>query len=308
MPSSEPTSVSGELGYVIAPDDVLDIYIMDVPQLSREYRVGPDGMITLPLLSQAIRAQGLTPSQLSAVIVDRLRSDDLVKDPHLLVTVKSSTVHAVAIMGAVMKPQIYPVFGPTTLLDVLAQAQGLAPDASSTAIIMRGEIGMEASGARNHSADADGADTAARTIKVDLNKLLDTGDPSLNLTVYTGDKVTVERAPIVYVVGAVKRAGGFPMTGDRRDITVLKALALAESLSPTAERKRAFLIRENPEVPGGREQLPLNLAKILSGKAPDVKMAANDVLFIPDSAAKKAVGPAVQAALQTLSGLVIWRF
>jgi polysaccharide biosynthesis/export protein len=149
---------------------------------------------------------------------------------------------------------------------------------------------------------------AEGTVKVDLNQLLKTGDPSRNLTIYPGDKVTVEQAPIVYVVGAVNRAGGFPMTGDRRDMTVLKVLALAESLRPTAQRKKAYLIREDPEAPGHREQIPINLAKIMNGKAPDVKMAANDVLFVPDSTVKKAVEPALQAALQTISGLVIWRF
>ncbi len=66
-PSLAPDA-AGNADYVIADDDVLDIYVVDVPQLSRDYRVAPDGTIVLPLLASPVRARGLTLNQLSAVI------------------------------------------------------------------------------------------------------------------------------------------------------------------------------------------------------------------------------------------------
>ena len=59
------------------------------------------------------------------------------------VAIKESRVHAVTIAGAVKRPQIYPVFGKTTLLDVLSQAEGLADDAGNLAIVNRGTIAMQ---------------------------------------------------------------------------------------------------------------------------------------------------------------------
>src|ERR1019366_7109947 len=109
---------------IISPDDVLEVYVMDVPELSRQYRVSPSGTVDLPLLPNSVPAAGLTPSQLSDAVAKQLRNRGLVTNPHIVITIVSSRVKAVSITGAVKMPQIYPVFGRTTLLDVLSQSQG----------------------------------------------------------------------------------------------------------------------------------------------------------------------------------------
>jgi polysaccharide export outer membrane protein len=297
-----PPDASASAGYVIADDDVLDVYVVDVPQLSRDYRVAPDGSITIPLLASPVQAGGLTLNQLSAVISQRLRAAELVSHPHVVVSVQSSQAHAVAVAGAVRAPQIYPVLGPTTLLDVLSQAGGLAPDAGGTAIITRHDEAAATSWLTGGSngLPADGA------IRVNLQKLLATGDPSLDLTIYPGDKVTVQRAGVVYVVGAVRRPGGFPMSNGRDEMTVLQAVALGEGLKPTALQKKAMIIRRGGQFPAGREEIPVNLKSILSGHASDPGLAANDILFIPDSASKRALHRGAEAAVQIATGIVIW--
>lgn len=292
-----------KLEYTIDADDVLDVYIIGVPQLSRSYRVSPDGTIMIPLLSSPITAQGLTLNQLSAVISNKLRTSGLVSYPHVIVTVKSSQSHAVAISGAVQNPQIYPVFAPTSLLDVISQAGGLAPDAGSTAIITRGSAAIQASWLAKDSGSLLSLDG---TIKVNLTKLLATGDPKLNIPIYPGDKVTVQRAGVVYVVGAVGRPGGFTLSSGREKMTVLQAVALGEGLRGTALEKKAMIIRRGKQFPGGREEIPVNLKKILSGHAPDPRLVANDILFVPDSASKRAIRRGAEAAIQIATGLVIW--
>jgi len=296
------SNAPGDTEYVIEADDVLDVYVVDVPQFSREYRVGSGGTITIPLLSSPVMAEGLTLSQLSAVISDRLRAAELVSHPHVVVSVKSSRAHAVAISGAVQTPQIYPVLGPTTLLDVLSQAGGLTPDAGSTAIITRNGEVTPGSRLKRDS----GSFPQRGSVKVDLQKLLATGDPSLNVTIYPGDKVTVQRAGVVYVVGAVQRPGGFPMSNGRDKMTVLQAVALGEGLRSTALQKKAMIIRRGRQFPGGREEIPVNLKNVLSDHAPDPGLEANDILFIPDSISKKALRRGVEAALQMATGVVIW--
>ena len=109
---------------IISADDVLEVYVMDVPELSRQYRVSPSGTVDLPLLPNSVPAAGLTPSQLSDAVAKQLRNRGLVTNPHIVITIVSSRVKAVSITGAVKMPQIYPVFGRTTLLDVLSQSQG----------------------------------------------------------------------------------------------------------------------------------------------------------------------------------------
>lgn len=146
-----------------------------------------------------------------------------------------------------------------------------------------------------------------RVVTVDLKRLMESGDPALNLDVFPGDRVTVQRAGIIYVVGAVNRAGGFPLKDDQEEMTVLKAIALAQDLKPTAQKDRAMIMRKNPQIAGGREEIPVDLKMVLIGRAPDRPMQPNDILFIPDSAGKKALRRAAEAAIQVTTGLVIWR-
>lgn len=297
--------------YIISPDDVLDIYVLDVAELSRTYRVSPTGMIEVPLLTKPISAAGLTPEQLAQVISDQLRTAGMVDHPQITIQVTSSRLHSVAIAGAVKKPQIYPILGKTTLLDALSQAEGLADDAGNTAIITRGDIALRAFGSAQ-ATDIDNDKLMAmanpnlnpHTITVDLNRLLEGGDSSLNYDLYPGDRVTVQRAGIVYVVGAVNRAGGFVLKDDREQMTVLKALALAEFVTSTAETKKAVIIRKSATVAGGTLEIPVKLNKIIDGKAKDRVLLANDILFVPDSAGKRALHKAGDAAAQAAALLV----
>lgn len=292
---------------VISPDDLLEVYVFDVAEISRQYRVSPSGSITLPLLSGPIAAAGLTPEQLSQAISERLRTAGLVSSPQVTVAVKESRIQSVAVAGAVKRPQIYPIFGRTTLLDVLSQAEGLADDAGNTAIITRGEVAARVRGLGVGQHARGQQPPLSRTVTVDLKRLLENGEPSLNLDLYPGDRVTVQRAGIIYVVGAVNRSGGFTLKNDQEEMTVLKAIALAEDLKSTAVRNKALIIRKNPQMSGQREEIPIDLKKVLAGQAPDRPMQTNDILFVPDSTGKKAMRRAAEAAIQITTGIIIWR-
>lgn len=294
------------LDYAISPDDLLDISVFDVPEMSHSYRVRPGGAITLPLLSDPITAAGLTPDQLAAAIRDRLKAADLVSDPRVTVDVRESRLHSIAVTGAVKKPQLYPVFGRTKLLDVLAQSEGLADDAGGIALVTRGGAAEQASDS-NSTAESRGAGKPADPIVIDLQRLMQTNDPRLNVDVYPGDLVTVERAGVVYVVGAVNRPGGFVLTTEHESMTVLKALALAEDLKPTAIPNKAVIISAEPKGSGAKKESPVKLKDILAGRAPDRPLEADEILFVPDSASQRAMRRAAEAAVQMATGVIIWR-
>jgi len=277
---------------LISPDDVLEVYVLDVPELSRQYRVSPAGKVVLPLLPDPLAAGGLTPAEFSDSLAKQLKERGLVTDPHIVVTIVSSRLKSVAITGAVKMPQIYPVFGKTTLLDVLSQAQGLADDASNVAVVNRGAAGEAATGQTTQS--------------VDIKKLLQNANPNDNIDIYPGDRVTVPHAGIVYVVGAVNKPGGF-MIKTSNGMTVLQALAMAEDVKLNSVKSKAVIIRPDPKAPEGHEQVPVNLNLVLEGKQPDLVMLADDILYVPESASKRAFRNIGQAALQAATLAVVYR-
>lgn len=291
--------------YVIGPDDLLNVYVLDVPELSRDYRVSAVGTITIPVLATPLDASGLTLSEFSKLLSQELKAQGLVSDPHITMAVDQSRLHTVAIVGAVRRPQIYPVLTRTTLLDILSQAEGVADDAGNTVTVQRGEIAIRAS-RRSGGAAASPEQSQADTLTLDLRRLQEGSDPSLNIDIYPGDRITVPRAGVVYVVGAVNKPGGFVMKPSTHGMTVLQALALAEDAKTTAKRDQTVIIRNDPQAPEGRKRIPLNLKAILGGKSPDPVLQAEDILFIPDSSGKRAFNRGIESVVQAATGVAIY--
>lgn len=293
---------------IISPDDILAINVYDAPDVTGEYRVSPSGQIVIPLLDAPIVAAGLTTARLAESIAERYRQAQVYTRPRVTVAIKESRVHAIAIAGAVKKPQIYPVFGKTTLLDLLSQAEGLADDAGGLAMITRGDVAIEVMKSSGACGPVSEPAFCGSTFGVDLNLLSETGDPHLNVALYPGDRVTVQRAGIVYVVGAVNRPGGFPLKTGQEKMTVIQALALAEDLKPTAAQKRAMIIRKNPTTNAEREQISVNLTKVLDGHQHDLQLQANDILFVPDSAGKRALRRGGDAAITAATWGLVYHY
>ena len=291
--------------YIIAADDLLDIYILDVPELSRPYRVGGSGELVFPLLARPIRAAGRTLEEFASILTKELRSSGTISNPYVTVTVKESRTHSVSISGAVRNPQIYPIMGPAKLLSVLSQAGGIGDDAGNVVIIARG--GLTDRTSDNPGGNSDAAPAGAfPTMTINLNELLSFQNPNLNVDVYPGDWVTVPPAGVIYVVGAVNRPGGFVLNTSHAHLTVLQAVALASDLKPTAQREHGMIIRRNPHREGERQEIAINLKKVLSGKSPDISLEPNDIFFIPDSSAKKALHRSAEAAIQIATGAALF--
>jgi polysaccharide export outer membrane protein len=291
--------------YIISPDDVLVINVYDAPDVTGEYRVSPNGQIALPLLSAPIVAAGRTQSELSDLISEAYHKAEIYSHPRVTVSVKESFIHTVTIAGAVKQPQIYPVFGKTTLLDALSQAGGLTEEAGSLAIVTRGAIGAQAVKSSAACGAASKPTSCESTFRMDVRLLTETGDPHLNVDLYPGDRVTIQRAGIIYVVGAVNMSGGFAMKNGQEDMTVLEAMALAGGLKSTAAQKKAMIIRKNPTAKDGRQEIAVNLSKVLTGHQHDIRLQANDIFFVPDSNAKKALHRSADIAATAATYAVI---
>jgi len=280
---------------LISPDDLLFIQVFDVDQMTREYRVSAEGTLPIPLLAEPVPVAGLTAQKAAEAISRKCIEAGVLSHPEVSVTIRESRIHAVAITGSVRTPQIFPLFGRMSLQDIIVQAGGLSDDAGSTVTVTRGEISRRVLAAKAGDPVGEGNPTPVpQTVNIDLRGLQEGNDPGLNVDVYPGDRVTVQRAGVVYVMGAVNRSGGFLLTEARQAMTVLKAVALAEYLRSTAKAKKTLLLHPNPSAPGGREQIPINLSAMLKGRVPDRPLHENDILFVPDSTALKALHASAQ--------------
>ncbi len=294
-----------DLDHIISPDDVLDVYIIDVAELSRQYRVSPSGMVSIPLLQKPLLAAGLSVGAFADTLSLNLKESGLVSDPHVSVTVVQSRIATVSVNGAVRQPQVFQIFGTTTLLDALSQAGGADDRAGGIAIIQRGSIAVQAL-RLNAQEPAAGQGATAVTQTVDLRTLLQGNTPDQNVVIYPGDRITVPAGGVVYVVGAVNRPGGFVLGGERQSLTVLKAVALAEDLKTTAVPKNSVIIRADAQAANGHRQIAVDLKKVLAGRTEDLALAPGDILFVPDSPGKRALRRGAEAALQVATGMAIY--
>jgi polysaccharide export outer membrane protein len=128
----------------------------------------------------------------------------------------------------------------------------------------------------------------AQSITIQLKDLLETGDSAYNILVFGGDVISVPRAGIIYVAGAVLQPGGYVLQTAGDQITTLKAIALAHGLTSTSKAGQAVILRNDPNG-GQKQEINVDLNKIMQRKTDDVRLYANDVLFVPDSKAKRVL-------------------
>ena len=328
--------------YVIGSGDLLSIYVFDVEELSREVRVSQTGTIGIPLLPVRLHVAGLTEMQAEQKIAEMLEANGLVTHADVSVSVKEHKSKPITVVGAVVHPMVYEADRPVTLLEVLAEAGGISSDAGDTIIVSRPsqdalpdsgeppEIGPEqllsskpspanalaqspstasqdatkgpapaaspASGAAaaspNPSASAE-PPPLANTITINLSDVMETGDTKNNI------------AGVVYVLGAVGRAGGYVLSNDRAQLTTLKILSLAGGLTRTAKSDKAVIVRKDNL--GQQHEVPIELKKVLNRKAEDLRLQPSDILYVPESGSKQALFRAAEFGFALGSGVALYR-
>ncbi len=285
--------------YVLGPDDQIKIWALGVEEISdKPVRIDPGGFIDLPLIGR-IRAAGLTVEQFRAALLKQLANE--VREPKVSIDIVEFGSQPVSVMGAVNQPGVHQLHGRKTLAEMLSLASGLRTDAGPRIKISRliqwGEIPL-----RNAKADPSGKFSVA---DVEVKGLMSAMNPAENILIQPHDVITVPLADVVYVIGAVRKPGAFVLN-ERESVSVLQALSMAEGLGPTPAAQDSKILRTIAGTTG-RKEMPVDLKKVLAGKAEDVALRANDILFVPDSTSKKALVRAVEAAIQTATGIMIWR-
>lgn len=284
----------------VGPNDLLEVTVFEAPELDRSVRVDNTGRISLPLLGDVI-AGGLTPRELEGRLETILR-ERFIRDPHVSVQVSEMQSHAVSVVGAVARPGVFQIREARPLLELIALAGGLAPNAGESVIIVRGRPSAPNGATAVVGVQADASEAAPMTLTVDLQALLESGGAHDQVTVHPGDQVKVIPAGLIYVVGEVRKPGAFPLARGP-DLTVLRAIAVAEGFGPNAAKGRAMIIRTSAS--GERIEVPVDLGDVLAGRAADVELQPQDVVFVPSSRTRAVTLGAVDALVRmvTLRGV-----
>lgn len=312
---TNPDADSSPTEYRIGANDVLHLKVFGAPELNQTVRVSATGDISLPL-GGSVKASSLTAQELQQALEDKLRV--YMNEPHVNVFVASVRSHPVSVLGEVKKPGVFQIRGQKTLLEMLAMAEGLADDAGDTVVVMRGAA-LAGNSFQGHLVGASQTESTLKsgplstggiaqdnhnTIFIDLKLLLDSGDSRYNVPIFPGDIIKVRKAGIVYVVGGVKRPGGFVMRSNE-EMSLLQVIALAEGVDATASKGHTRIIHTD-EITGHRSETAVNLGKVLAGKAPDILLRPADIVFVPRSNAKAALLKGTETSIATASGFIIF--
>jgi polysaccharide export outer membrane protein len=285
--------------YVLGPEDQITIRVLDAEEIdSKPVHIDSGGFIRLPLVGN-IRASGLTVDQLETELIRQLKT--YIKGPQVSVSVTEFRSQPVSVLGAVKNPGVHQVQGHKTLLEMLSMAGGIDPEAGHSIKVTRrreyGPIPLE-SAVPDASGDYSVAD-------IDLASILEARNPKENIDIKPYDVITVPRGQLVYVMGQVRRPGGFVLR-QQESLSVLQALALAEGLDRAAVPQNARILRAVNGA-AGRSEISVDLKKILAGKNNDVHLIPNDILFIPSSTSRRAIFRGLESALQVATGVAIYR-
>jgi polysaccharide export outer membrane protein len=151
--ASELTSAAtpGSSGYKIGPLDMVEFSVFKVPELTRMVQVSETGMINLPLVGE-VQAGGRTAREVERELTKKLGAKYL-QSPQVTILVKEFNSQRVTIEGAVKRPGVYPLRGKTSLLQVLASAEGIDRDVSDSTVVVFRQIDGRRAAAKFDVAD-----------------------------------------------------------------------------------------------------------------------------------------------------------
>jgi len=206
-------------GYVLGPDDTIQVSVYGQPEAGIAMRIKSDGTIVMPLIG-IVKASGQTNISLAKVITDKLSQGGYLKDPVVNVEIGAYVSKTVNVAGKVATPGIYPLDRPYRALEVLLKAGWIRNDGAAYVYLRR-------PGSAEIRLDAEGL------VRGDGNQ-----DPLLR----AGDTLFVPDADQFFVTGQVNRPGALPVLPG---MTMRQALALAGGVTATGSSNKVGLIRGN---------------------------------------------------------------
>jgi polysaccharide export outer membrane protein len=243
---------------LIGPGDMIEVNVMDTPEMEQQVRVTDDGSVHLAYIG-ILHVAGQTPSAAAAMIQQALMEKKVMRHPQVTVKMQELATQDVSVLGQVHTPGTYSITTPQTILKVLSLAGGLTEVADRNITVKRQKSGEQLKYNVSNNAEQALSDV---------------------VMVYPGDTVLVARAPMIYVMGDVNRPGAYAITTNDAHVSVLQMIAIAGSASKTAAQSHVRLLRTTEH---GQVELPVHLDAIQKGKEKDIALQPNDILYVPFS-------------------------
>lgn len=246
--------------YRVGPKDLLEITVFELPELNQTVRVSEDGSITLSLLGK-VAVSGLTAQELEKRLASLL-DKQYTKGAHVTVFIKE--YQKVSVIGAVGRPGQYELVGPTTLLQVIAQAGGLTAGAMNELFVYRL-----------------GSDGKQTRIVIKLEDLTINGNQDLNIQLQPKDVITVpiDQMLTVFVYGEVKSPGAVPFLSSKK-ITLVQAIAQAGGTTEWAKKSK-ILVKRRDKRTNKEIRFTVNLKNMINGRIADLVLEQGDVVIVP---------------------------
>jgi polysaccharide export outer membrane protein len=273
----------GQDTLLIAPGDLLHIEVADTPDMDEDARVTDQGMVPIVGIGD-VKVAGLNPSDAATVVHDRLIASHYLNHPQVTINVEDFATLQVSVIGEVKTSGAYPIATPRPILDVLALAGGLTPEANRHILIERNGDQLHP---LNYYVSNDGTQAIEHQVMVN-----------------PGDTIVVSRAGIVYILGDVNRPGGYVMSNNESQLTLLEGLALAGGVTRAAKQGHAHLIRKKSG--GGFTDTELSVGEIQKGKQPDLALLPGDVLYLPFSFVRNFATTGAASIAASATGAAIY--
>jgi polysaccharide export outer membrane protein len=291
-PTPPQTPAAANLSFEqIGPGDLLVIFVSSSPENSRSVRVAADGTISMPSLKDPIQVVGLFSTEVEKVLVAALTANKILVEPIVSVSVAEYRSRPVTVVGAVKSPTTMQAIGGLRLLDAIAKADGLTPEAGSQIIVSK----LGTSGSPDY------------VQHIPVAALMSRLDPSLNLLLAGGEEIRVPTAGKFFVMGNVKEPGSYPIS-EGEGSTVLKALALCQG-TLSFSQPEAFIYRTNP-AGTHRQEISVPLRLIMKRQAIDIHIQPDDILYIPENRKTKLTANVLERIAgvggATATGLLIY--
>jgi polysaccharide export outer membrane protein len=258
--------------------DTILIQVFGTPELSGSLRVDQTGAVTLPIGGK-LQLSGVTTTEAATLVEDRLKSAQIMIDPHVTVAVTQGSTQGIFITGEVKSPGFFPLVGPHSVADALAIAGELTSSAGDTITLA-------------HRSDP------AHPVLISLNSP-DFETIARDTPIYPRDLLTVSKASVIYLIGDISRPGPLPVVRGEPP-TILNILAQSGGPTLTAALSKAIIIRKTPS---GTTTIPLNLAEILKNRAPNILLQSADILIVPHSTVKAILQPIPQQLASSFVGI-----
>jgi polysaccharide export outer membrane protein len=245
--------------YEVGPGDVLHVVVLGQPEMTGDFPVNPEGLMSFPVLGK-IKASQMSARELERKLTTLL-ADGYIRRPQVTVTIQEYNSQRVFVTGEVQKPGPYALKADHSLRALLGDIGPLTQNAGHEVIVIRPPAGTvvpplaplpspAAPGSDRGASPTDAASPAAgpglpvdipgaEVFHVSLQEL-QSGNPERNILLQAGDTVYVPRAAQIYIAGSVTRPGPYRF---QEGMTLLQALTLAGGVTERGSTKRIKVIR-----------------------------------------------------------------